>query len=269
LHFALIDDPLDSRLADYRSVSDPDLALRRGIFIAEGRLVVRRLLSDGRFAVRSVMVTEAARAELDDVLHVRSDVPVYVVPLPVITGVTGFNIHRGCLAAADRPAPTPWTELVTGTRAIVVLERVANADNVGGVFRNAAAFGADAVLLDPHSTDPLYRKAIRTSMGAALTVPFARAAPWPDALRALADRGFATVALTPISTAPSLAEAIAAAAAARATAFILGHEGEGLTAGAIDACTHHARIPIAAGVDSLNVSAAAAVALYALRRHGV
>jgi tRNA G18 (ribose-2'-O)-methylase SpoU len=267
LHFPLIDDPLDSRLTDYRSVSDPDLALRRGIFVAEGRLVVRRLLGDRRFVMRSVIVTEAARAALDDALAARPDVPVYVVPLAVMTGVTGFNMHRGCLAIAERPRSVPWADLVSNARTLVVLERVANADNVGGVFRNAAAFGADAVLLDPDSTDPLYRKAIRTSMGAVLLVPSARAEPWPAVLRTLAARGFATVALTPASTAPPLAAAIAeAAAGSRPVALVLGHEGEGLTAGAIDACTHRARIPIASSLDSLNVAAAAAVALYELSR---
>ena len=148
-----------------------------------------------------------------------------------------------------------------------MLERVANADNVGGIFRNAAAFDADAVLLDRESTDPLYRKAIRTSIGTTLMVPFARAEPWPQVLRMLADRGCATLALTPASTAPPLAAAIAdAAAGSRPVALVLGHEGEGLTADALDACTHRARIPIAVGVDSLNVAAAAAVALYELRR---
>jgi tRNA G18 (ribose-2'-O)-methylase SpoU len=267
LHFELIEDPLDSRLTDYRSVSDPHLAHRHRIFIAEGRLVVRRLLGDRRFVTRSVLVTEAARMALDDALAARPDVPVYVVPLGVMTGVTGFNLHRGCLAIAERPRPVPWADLVSSARTLIVLERVANADNVGGVFRNAAAFGAEAVLLDPDSTDPLYRKAIRTSMGAALQVPFARAEPWPAVLRTLAARGFATLALTPASTAPSLAAAIAdAAGGSRPVALVLGHEGEGLTAGAIDACTHRARIPIASGVDSLNVAAAAAIALYELRR---
>jgi tRNA G18 (ribose-2'-O)-methylase SpoU len=267
LHFALVDDPLDSRLTDYRSVSDPELALRLGLFIAEGRLVVRRLLDDRRFVTRSVMVTDAARASLEEALAARPDVPVYVVPLAVMTGVTGYNIHRGCLASAERPRPVSWTDVIGSARTIVVLERVANADNVGGVFRNAAAFGADAVLLDPDSTDPLYRKAIRTSMGAALMVPFARAEPWPQVLRTLRDRGFATLALTPALAAPPLAAAITeAAAGSGAVALVLGHEGEGLTAGALDACTHRARIPIASGVDSLNVSAAAAVALYELRR---
>jgi tRNA G18 (ribose-2'-O)-methylase SpoU len=154
---------------------------------------------------------------------------------------------------------------VAGAHTAVVLERVANADNVGGIFRNAAAFGAAAVLLDPATTDPLYRKAIRTSMGAALAVPFARAEPWPDALRALGDRGFATIALTPAASAPPLRAAVEAAGT-RPIALVLGHEGDGLTAHALAACTARARIPIAAGMDSLNVASAAAVALYEVSR---
>jgi len=263
-----VDDRADSRLDEYRNIPDPELIRARGIFVAEGRLVVRRLLADRRFVTRSVMVTEAARAALDDVLAMRADVPVYVVPLAVMTSITGFHIHRGCLAIGERPPAARWTKVIAGARTLVVLERVANADNVGGVFRNAAAFGADAVLLDPASTDPLYRKAIRTSMGAALAVPFARTEPWPLVLRDLADRGFATIALTPASTAAALADVVADVGV-RPIALVLGHEGEGLSADALAACTHRARIPIAAGVDSLNVAAAAAIALYELRRHGV
>jgi tRNA G18 (ribose-2'-O)-methylase SpoU len=144
---------------------------------------------------------------------------------------------------------------------VVCLERVANADNVGGVFRSAAAFGASAVLIDPVSTDPLYRKAIRTSMGAALQVPFARAEPWPGVLRDLRGLGFAVIAMTPAPSAPSLQEVVAAMAG-RKVAVVLGHEGDGLTAGARAACELQARIPIEGDVDSLNVAAAAAIALY-------
>jgi tRNA G18 (ribose-2'-O)-methylase SpoU len=269
LHFELIDHPSDLRLADYHIVRDPDLGLRRGVFIAEGRLVVRRLLTERRWATRSVMVTATAHAALDDVLRARPDVPVYVVPLAVMTGVTGFNIHRGCLAVGERPRLAVWTDLVASARPVIVLERVANADNVGGVFRNAAAFGAGAVLLDAASVDPLYRKAIRTSMGAALTVPFARAEPWPDALRTLAGLGFATVALTPAPAARPLPDVIDAIGGTRPVALVLGHEGDGLTPAALDACTQRARIPLGPGVDSLNVAAAAAVAMYELRGRDV
>ena len=271
MHFSRITSPADPRLDDYRNVPDPELIRRRGIFVAEGRLVVRRLLTESALPARSVMVTEAAHASMADVLATRPDLPVYVVSSSVMDSIAGFNIHRGCLAIGERPREARWEEvfrlkpeatLQPDATTIVVLERVGNADNVGGVFRNAAAFGAGAVLLDRASADPLYRKAIRTSMGAALLVPFARAEPWPDVLHQLRERGFATVALTPAPSAATL-QATVAAAGGRPAALVLGHEGEGLSQAALDACEHHARIPIASRVDSLNVAAAAAIALYA------
>jgi tRNA G18 (ribose-2'-O)-methylase SpoU len=270
-----IDDAADPRLADYRGVSDPDLAERNDLFIAEGRLVVRRLLVGSRLATRSVLVTEPALAALTDALEARAAVPVYVAPQAVMNEIAGFDIHRGCLAIGERPAPTGWQDVVDQIpnpksplpTVIVALERVANADNVGGVFRSAAAFGASGVLLDPVSTDPLYRKAIRTSMGAALQVPFARAEPWPQVLRDLRGRGFAVIAMTPAPSASSLRE-VAAALAGRKVAVVLGHEGDGLTAAALAACELQARIPIEGDVDSLNVAAAAAIALYELYRAG-
>jgi len=263
-----IDDAGDECLADYRGVSDPDLALRSGLFIAEGRLVVRRLLAESRFATRSVLVTEPSLAALADVLEPRSALPVFLASQAVMNEMAGFDIHRGCLAIGERAMPTRWQELAAITHhkshitnVVMCLERVANADNVGGVFRCAAAFGAGAVLLDPVSTDPLYRKAIRTSMGAALQVPFARAEPWPEALRELRGLGFAAIAMTPAPAAPSLREVVAAVAGRR-VAIVLGHEGDGLTAGALAACELQARIPIEGDVDSLNVAATAAIALY-------
>jgi tRNA G18 (ribose-2'-O)-methylase SpoU len=205
---------------------------------------------------------------MDGVFDARADVPVYVVPQWMINAVTGFNIHRGCLAIGERPAEGAWPALAAGARRLVVVERVANADNVGAIFRNAAAFGADAVLLDASSTDPLYRKAIRTSMGAALQVPFARMAPWPAALHDLraaqARAACLLVALTPSGTV-TLEEAVSAIPRDQPVAIVVGHEGEGLTAAALDACDVHARIPIADAVDSLNVATACAIALYALQ----
>ena len=260
-----IDDPGDARTDDYRNIPDADLLERRGIFVAEGRLVVRRLLAGSALTTRSVMVTRAARDALADVLASRPDVPVYLVPQATMDGIAGFSIHRGCLAVGERPRPARWQDVAAGARTVVMLERVANADNVGGIFRNAAAFGADAVLLDPSSLDPLYRKAIRTSMGAALLVPFARATPWPGALHELREQNVALVALTPSPAAMSL-QACAAALAGRRAAVAFGHEGEGLTAPAVAACDYQARIPMAPGVDSLNVASAAAIALYELRR---
>ena len=270
-----IGDSGDERLGDYRGVSDPGLAARSGRFIAEGRLVVRRLLAASTFTTRSVLVTEPGLAALGDALALQPGVPVFLVPQDVMTGITGFHIHRGCLAIGERPVPISWRDVVSGPRirkpktqvptVIAVLERVANADNVGGVFRSAAAFGAGGVLLDPVSTDPLYRKAIRTSMGAALQVPFARAEPWPGALRELRAHGLAVVAMTPAPAAPTLREVVHALAG-RGAAIVLGHEGEGLTAEALAACEYRARIPIGAAVDSLNVAVAAAIALYEFSR---
>lgn len=265
--FIPIDDPADPRLADYHNVPDPALIERRGIFVAEGRLVVSRLLASPRFATRSVLLTETARRALAGEPGVRDaapELPMFVVPAPLIEAITGFDIHRGCLAIGERRAVTPWQTLIGQARLLVVAERIANADNVGALFRNAAALGADAVLLDGACTDPLYRKAIRTSMGATLQVPFARIGPWPDALRTLRHAGWTLLALTP-AAGPSLPAAVAAAAGSR-IALVIGHEGEGLTAAALASCDRHARIPMAPGTDSLNVATAAAIALYELRR---
>jgi tRNA G18 (ribose-2'-O)-methylase SpoU len=274
-----IDDAADARLADYQAVSKPDLAARNGVFVAEGRLVVRRLLAAGGFATRSVLGTEPVVAALADALARRPEVPVFLVRQHVMNDIAGFDIHRGCLGIGERPAVRRWQDIVNSQiptpnsqgatpnsqgpapKRIVVLERVANADNVGGVFRSAAAFGADGVLLDPATTDPLYRKAIRTSMGAALQVPFARADPWPGALTELRRLGFAVIAMTPLPRAQPLREAVDAVAG-RPVAILLGHEGDGLSASAMAACEVQARIPIDSDVDSLNVVSAAAIALY-------
>jgi tRNA G18 (ribose-2'-O)-methylase SpoU len=266
-----ITDSDDERLADYRNVPDPELLSRRGLFVAEGRMVVRRLLGAPALTTRSVMCTTPALATLEDLLRQRPGVPVYLVPQPVMDGVTGFNIHRGCLALGVRPPRHDWRALTAAARLVVVLERVGNADNIGSIFRSAQAFGADAVLLGPACADPLYRKAIRTSMGAALAVPFADVTPWPDALRELAGGGWQVVGLTPSTTAALIRDLtpgslrgprLHARGPGSRTAIVLGHEGDGLTAEAMDACTARARIPISPDVDSLNVATAAAIALY-------
>lgn len=251
----------DERLAEFRTMTDPDLLTRHGLFVAEGRLVVRRLLVNSRFAARAMLVTDPALASLQDVLVTRPDLPVYVVPQMVMNGVTGFNIHRGCLALGVRPPARDWKEVALGARRLVVLERVGDADNVGSIFRNAAAFGAGGVLLQSSCADPLYRKAIRTSMAASLSVPYASADPWPEVLLALRGAGWATVAMTPMADAPLLKE-VGAQVAGRRVALVLGHEGEGLMREAIDACSHRARIQVEAAVDSLNVATAAGIALY-------
>lgn len=260
-----VDDENDERLADYRNVPDPDLLVGRRLFVAEGRLVVRRLLTPGGLAARSVLVTEAALASLEDAIAGRPEVAVYVVPQRVMDGIAGFNVHRGCLALGERPPRGDWREIVRVARRLAILERVGNPDNVGAVFRNAAAFGFGGVLIGPSCADPLYRKAIRTSMGAVLTLPSAPAEPWPGTLRLLRDDGWMVVAMVPAPGAPSLGDVFATAAATR-VAVVIGHEGDGLTRHALDACEHHARIPIAAPVDSLNAATAAAIAFYELGR---
>lgn len=260
-----IDSHDDERLSEFRNVPDPELLARRGLFVAEGRLVVTRLLTS-RLETRALLVTESALASLPEHL-VHQTFPVYVVPQAVMKGVTGFNFHRGCLAIGVRPPARDWREVmaIASVRAppiLVVLERVGNVDNVGSIFRNAAAFGAGGVLLQADCADPLYRKAIRTSMAASLTMAYATAR-WPDVLRELAERGWATVAMTPAADAPQIRD-VAAALASEPVAIVLGHEGEGLTGDAISACTHRARIAMAHRVDSLNVATAAAIALHEL-----
>jgi tRNA G18 (ribose-2'-O)-methylase SpoU len=263
VHVIYVDDPGDERLSDFQAVSDPDLARTRGLFIAEGRLVVRRLLTESTFAPRAVLVTPSAMKALEDVLPARPGVAIYIVKKDVMDGVAGFNIHRGCLATGERPAPADWRSRLAGARRLVILERVGDADNVGAIFRSAAAFGGDAVLTGPACADPLYRKAIRTSMGAALILPFADASPWPAMLRDLKAEGWAVAAMTPAADAMPLRD-FSSATRPQRVAIVLGHEGEGLTAGALEACDYRVRIPIHASVDSLNVATAAAIALYEL-----
>ena len=265
-----IDDAGDPRLADYRGIPEPELARTRGVFVAEGRLVVRRLLAS-RFVTRSVMVTPAVFATVQADLEGRPCLPVFVVPQGLMNAVAGFNIHRGCLAIGERSAPASWEAVVRSRRSsdrpqsLIALERVGNADNVGATFRAAAAFGAAAVLLDSSCADPLYRKAIRTSMGAALQVPFATDVSLVDALAHLRDDGWSTVGLTPDAGALPARDVFARVGRDRAV-LVLGHEGDGLTTATAAACTHVARIPMTADVDSLNVAMAAGIALYEWRQ---
>jgi tRNA G18 (ribose-2'-O)-methylase SpoU len=184
-----------------------------------------------------------------------------------MNGITGFNMHRGCLALGERRRPSQWPDLMKGARRAIALERIGNADNVGSIVRSAAAFGVDAVLLERNCIDPLYRKAIRTSMGAALTMPYADAEPWPDILRELGSVGdppWVVVGMTPSPTALPI-RPLALTIANRPVVVVVGNEGEGLSEAALDACTHRARIPMTHRVDSLNVATAAAIALYELR----
>ena len=243
---------------------DPELLRDHGVFIAEGRLVVQRLLERSPFRPRSVLVTAAALSRLENLLR-SAPCSVLVAPPDVLAAVTGFDVHRGCLAIAERGPAASIDRLLGSAGPLVILERVGNPDNVGGTFRNAAAFGASGVLLSPGCSDPLYRKAIRTSMGAALTVPFAAAEPWPAALEQLRSRHWTLVSLTPSPDSPRLSQA-AATLTGRHVALLLGHEGSGLSDEAQRFAHVRARIPMAEGTDSLNVAAASAAALYEIRR---
>jgi len=254
----------DPRVAEYARLGDPEWLQSRGLFVAEGRLVVRRVLADARSRVRSLLVNDAAHRDLAPALEAaRCDPPVYVCETGAFRDITGFDIHRGCLALVERPAPRTSADVAANARVIVVLEDVANPDNIGGVFRNAAALGGGAVILSPSCADPLYRKAIRTSMAATLRVPFARADEWPADLLRLRDDGFTIAVLTPHPAAQRLDEF--AALACPRIALVAGNEGAGLSAAVESAADYRVRIPIDDGVDSLNVAVAVGIALYALR----
>ena len=259
-----ISSPTDPRIVEYRSLGDPELLRSHGVFVAEGRLVVSRVIVDGRYRVRSLLVNEAARADLASSLARRDDaVPIYVCETRDFLDITGFNIHRGCLALVERPPAAAVGDVLASGATIVAVDGVTNADNVGGVFRNAAAFRAGGVVLSPTACDPLYRKAIRTSMGAVLRVPFARADEWPAALSRVRAAGFTIVALTPREPSEPL-DRFAARPRPSKIALVVGSEGAGLTPSVEATADYRVRIPISDAVDSLNLGVAVGIALYAL-----
>ena len=263
-----VDDPADERVADYVGLTDPDLRRRReqpggadgGFFIAEGLTVIRQLLRSP-YRVRSLLLTPrrlaALAVELEDL-----DAPVYVGPQEVVNAVSGFHLHRGALASAHRGTLPDAAALVAGADLVVVTEGINDHENLGALFRNAAAFGAGAVVLDATSADPLYRRSIRVSMGHVLHVPFARATAWPGVMDDLRQWGFEVLALTPSAD----AEDVADVTRRPRQALVVGAEGAGLSGAALAAADRQVRIPMAAGVDSLNVATAAAIALHHLSR---
>ncbi|WP_019200792.1 RNA methyltransferase [Tsukamurella sp. 1534] len=255
-----ISDPDDPRLSDFRDLSSadkrPDTA--RGVVLAEGVPVVERMLAS-RFVPHAIMGVESKLQRLGDTAP---GVPRYRVTADLMARVVGFHLNRGVLAAARRPAPIDVGELLESARTVVVLEGVNDHENLGAIFRNCAGLGADAVLFGPRCSDPLYRRAVRVSMGHVLLVPFAHlpAEGWPgEGLAALARYGFRTVALTP-SGDGSVAEVLADRP--DRVAYLVGAEGPGLTAETLVAADARAAIPMSRGTDSLNVATAAAVALY-------
>jgi tRNA G18 (ribose-2'-O)-methylase SpoU len=256
-------DPRDARIADYVGLSDPDLRRRvetdGGFFVAEGPLVVRALFASS-YRVRSVLVTPQQRAALADALDplAARGVPVYVAPPEVLRATVGFDLHRGTVASADR-APLPEVDTVlAGATRVAILEQVNDHENLGALFRNAAAFGFDGVLLCPQCSDPLYRRTVRVSIGHVLHVPWTRATPWPAAIDHARDLGFRVLALTPGDATQRLDDL--AVAADDPVAVLVGAEGPGLSAAALARASERVRIPMAPGVDSLNVAVAAAVA---------
>lgn len=255
-----ISDPDDPRIAAYRDVRERDLVGREGLFIAEGEVVVRVLLRSTLHEPLSLLVAEKRLGALAAAIRdAPKPVQVFVAAQAVMDRIVGFPIHRGILALG-RPRPSQSAKALAATAGksalFVVLSGLANHDNVGGVFRNAAAFGADAVIVDAECCDPLYRKAIRVSVGAVLTVPFARLARGVDVLAPLVAAGFDAVALSPGGETP-----LADAFRSPRTALVFGAEGAGLPAAITGRC-RTVRIEMASGLDSLNVATASGIALH-------
>jgi tRNA G18 (ribose-2'-O)-methylase SpoU len=250
---AALDDP---RLDDYRDLKEARLRAAGDAFVAESELVVRKLLASG-LGVRSVLVTEPRWRALVADAPLRPDVPVYLVEQAIMDGVAGFHVHRGCLAVGVRPR---GARVPDDARTVVVLEDLVDVDNLGAIVRNAAAFGADAILLSPRCADPFYRKAIRVSMGNVFAMPIVRAVRWPDDLLALRERyGLALVGAVLDPAATPLRRFVRP----ERIALLLGSEGPGLTAVARAACDALVTIPMA-NADSLNVATAGAVLLHHL-----
>jgi tRNA G18 (ribose-2'-O)-methylase SpoU len=260
---AEITHPDDPRIADYRELKERHLNSDGRRFVAESERVVRRLIASG-WPIRSLLVTPPRLAALGDVLPAVEALgcPVYVTGQGVMDGIAGFHVHRGCLAIGERPAAPA---IPADARLIVALEDLVDVDNLGAIVRNAAAFGADALLLSPRCADPFYRKAIRVSLGSVFTLPIVRVAPggWPQEIVALRERrGFTAIALVLAAGAEPLGEL----APPDRTVLLLGAEGPGLSAGAIAACDRRVTIPMSPAADSLNVATAAAIFLYHLTR---
>ncbi|XCM33184.1 RNA methyltransferase [Streptomyces parvus] len=259
-----VDDPDDPRLSDYIGLTDVELRRRRepaeGLFIAEGEKVIRRARQTG-YEMRSMLLSAKWVDVMRDVID-EVPAPVYAVAPELAERVTGYHVHRGALASMQRKPLPAADELLTTARRVVVMESVNDHTNIGAIFRSAAALGMDAVLLSPDCADPLYRRSVKVSMGAVFSVPYARLEAWPKGLETVREAGFRLLALTPDAKATSIDEA--APHRLERVALMLGAEGDGLSTRALMAADEWVRIPMAHGVDSLNVGAAAAVAFYAV-----
>jgi tRNA G18 (ribose-2'-O)-methylase SpoU len=256
-----IDDPNDPRLVDYVRLTDADHRRRGDIFLCEGTRVIERAIAAGA-ELRSLLVTPTKLAVLQPHLD-PTEATIFVVDQDVMNAVTGFAIHRGAIAAATRPRQVALDDLLT-SQTIAVLEGVNDHENLGALFRNAAAFGVGAVLLDPLTADPFYRRSVRVSLGHVITIPHGRLETWPDGLERVRAAGYDLVALTPSPDALDVAELNRDGK----VAFMVGAEGPGLSRSALAAADRLVRIPIAAGVDSVNVATAAAIAFHRRFRAG-
>jgi tRNA G18 (ribose-2'-O)-methylase SpoU len=283
-----VEDPRDPRLALYRDLNDPASRVRvdaeHGVFVVEGRLAVERLLTSG-YAVQSLLVDDHQVTAASDLVAATQakGARVFVGSRSMVAGTVGFPLHRGVVAIAERPPPTRAAPLMSDfTRAatltgdppiVAVLEGLNDHENIGALFRNAAAFGVAGVLLDPTCADPLYRRSIRVSVGHVLHLPFARLEPWPTGLRQVRDAGFVIASLTtrpaagivhPRTSLDELKNWILGPDYPVGVALLLGAEGRGLTEAALALSDLFVSIPMAQGVDSLNVATAAAIAFHAI-----
>ena len=265
-----IEDLADPRLAPYTTMTDAALRRRvdaeHGVFLAESSQVVRRALDTGH-TPRSFLLGDRYRGSFADVLAAHPDVPVFTGPDDVLEALTGFHLHRGALAAMDRPAPRPLADVLAGARRVLIAEDLVDHTNLGAVVRSAVALGWNALLLTPQAADPLYRRAIRVSMGTVFRLPWARLpGPVAASLPALRAAGFAVAALEVTEQAVGLdSPEIEPLRTAERLALVLGQEGPGVRPETLAQTDADVVIPMPAGVDSLNVAAAAAVALWELR----
>ena len=262
-----ITDPDDERVDDFRDLNSidrrPDLPGGKGLVIAEGVLVVQRMLAS-RFTLHAFLGTDRRLTELaDDVTG--AGAPFYRASAEVMAEVVGFHLNRGVLGVARRAPALTTAEVLTDARTVAVLEGVNDHENLGSIFRNAAGLGVDAVIFGDGCADPLYRRAVRVSMGHALLVPFARTQRWPADLELLRDNDFQLLAMTPDSQACILGDAMSARAGQK-VAVLVGAEGPGLTETAMRASDIRVRIPMSRNTDSLNVATAAACAFYERNR---
>jgi len=261
------DDPI-ALLTDYVGLTDVALRRRtepeRGLYMAESEKVIRRALAAGH-RPRSYLMAERWLTDLADLVEgaERDRVPVFVGPDDVMEELTGFHLHRGAVASMHRPELPPLDSVVRDARRVLVLEDIVDHTNVGAAFRSGAALGIDAILVTPRCADPFYRRAVRVSMGTVFQVPWTRIQPWPRAVDGLREAGFTVAALALTEDAVTLDEL--AATPPERLALVLGTEGDGLRPRTITAADVTVRIPMAGDVDSLNVAAAAAVAMWALR----